>query len=158
MLDKTQERSTKTTDLQRSDDLHCLIMACPSCRRFKRLFTWINRQPVSDRMYGGGGHTDGDVPVTVTALECQVRTSSNSKPCLRSLFSFFEDKLSSGHPQPPRVIILSVFHAGLAMEREWVHWCARVSGVEQSTTRFLATMSIQERAHGVHLPLLKRPL
>ncbi|CAN0141652.1 unnamed protein product [Ectocarpus fasciculatus] len=57
------------------------LWAIPPARaglRFKRLFTWINRQPVSDRMYGGGGHTDGDVPVTVTALECQVEMISTS--------------------------------------------------------------------------------
>ena len=41
----------------------------PTSVRFKRIFTWINKQPVSDRMYGGG---DGETPVAVTALECQV--------------------------------------------------------------------------------------
>ncbi|CAM9771885.1 unnamed protein product [Ectocarpus sp. 4 AP-2014] len=57
------------------------LWAIPPARaglRFKRLFTWINRQPVSDRMYGGGGHADGDVPVAVTALECQVEMISTS--------------------------------------------------------------------------------
>lgn len=44
--------------------------------RFKRIFTWINKHPVSDRMYGGGGGGDEETPVAVTALECQVGSNA----------------------------------------------------------------------------------
>lgn len=44
-----------------------------SRRRFRRIFTWINNQPLSGRMYAGGGEADGQIPVGVTALECQAR-------------------------------------------------------------------------------------
>eukprot|EP00903_Cladosiphon_okamuranus_P013183 g12296.t1 len=57
------------------------LWALPPARvglRFKRIFTWVNKQPVSDRMYGGGGAGDGEIPVAVTALECQVEMISTS--------------------------------------------------------------------------------
>ncbi|CAN0050569.1 unnamed protein product [Ectocarpus sp. 12 AP-2014] len=57
------------------------LWAVPPARvglRYKRIFTWINKQPVSDRMYGGGGQADGETPVAVTALECQVEKISAS--------------------------------------------------------------------------------
>lgn len=41
--------------------------------RFRRIFTWINKQPISGRTYGGGGGVDGRIPVAVTAMECQAR-------------------------------------------------------------------------------------
>ena len=45
-------------------------------RRFTRIFTWINNQPLSGRMYGGTGEADGQIAVAVTSLECQARSSS----------------------------------------------------------------------------------
>ncbi|CAM9382860.1 unnamed protein product [Ectocarpus sp. 8 AP-2014] len=60
---------------------HLALWAVPPARvglRYKRIFTWINKQPVSDRMYGGGGRADGETPVAVTALECQVEMISAS--------------------------------------------------------------------------------
>lgn len=41
--------------------------------RFKRIFTWINKQPLSNRVYGSGGGADGQLPMGVTALQCQAR-------------------------------------------------------------------------------------
>ncbi|CAM9388702.1 unnamed protein product, partial [Ectocarpus sp. 4 AP-2014] len=60
---------------------HLALWAVPPARvglRYKRIFTWINKQPVSDRMYGGGGQADGETPVAVTALECQAEMISAS--------------------------------------------------------------------------------
>lgn len=53
--------------------------ATPTLRRFKRLFTWVNKQPrPSDPFFSGGG-IDGTVPFAVTAIQCQVR---NFRPVL----------------------------------------------------------------------------
>ncbi|CAM9181074.1 unnamed protein product [Ascophyllum nodosum] len=58
------------------------LWALPPAReglRFSRIFTWINRQPVTSRMYGsGGGGCDGHIPVAVTVMECQVEMITTS--------------------------------------------------------------------------------
>lgn len=53
--------------------------------RFRRIFTWINKQPISDNMYGGGGAIDGEITVAVSALECQVGALPYLSPLDRNL-------------------------------------------------------------------------
>ncbi|CAM9110180.1 unnamed protein product, partial [Hapterophycus canaliculatus] len=57
------------------------LWALPPAReglRFKRIFTWVNKQAISESMYGGGGAVDGEIRVAVSALECQAEMISSS--------------------------------------------------------------------------------
>ncbi|CAM9409360.1 unnamed protein product [Scytosiphon promiscuus] len=57
------------------------LWALPPAReglRFRRIFTWINKQTIPENMYGGGGADDGEITVAVSALECQVEMISTS--------------------------------------------------------------------------------
>ncbi|CAM9585663.1 unnamed protein product, partial [Sphacelaria rigidula] len=63
------------------------LWALPPARnglRFKRLFTWINKQPRSTDPYAQGGGIDGTIPVAVTAVQCQIEMIANSVASISS--------------------------------------------------------------------------
>lgn len=77
-----------------------------SIYRYSRIFTWMNMQPVTSRMYGSAGDLDGRIPVAIATMELQVMVEEwRVRACVRLMPSRNSSKtldvVFCRYPYPP---------------------------------------------------------